>query len=306
MDPLTISAIASGLGSGISYLTGRANRKSQERQNQQDRQWELDMYNRQRGHALDDWNMQNAYNHPKQQLQRLREAGLNAQMMYGGGAQMTGSIVRSTSSQGSSKPAPQMRDDILPRGVADTFGAMNALWQGKQIQAQTDNLAVQNEVLKKEALLKAAQTWKTIAETDKSKQDYGQAARINDLIFKSMQQDIQLKDLDIQKRPYDIKNVEASTKKMEAETKRTLTENEVAQLMKEPNLRLALQELALKQAHTIREEEEIKIAMERLTNQQLDNAIKDIQLQMQKDGVNPGDPYYYRLMYQLWLKFLGL
>ena len=42
--------------------------------------------NRNRRWALQDRDYENAYNHPKQQMQRLREAGLNPNLVYGLGA----------------------------------------------------------------------------------------------------------------------------------------------------------------------------------------------------------------------------
>ena len=45
----------------------------------------MDMYNLQRSNNLDFWNMQNAYNHPKMQMARLKEAGLNPMLVYGHG-----------------------------------------------------------------------------------------------------------------------------------------------------------------------------------------------------------------------------
>ena len=42
--------------------------------------------NRNRRWALQDRDYENAYNHPKQQMQRLKEAGLNPNLVYGSGA----------------------------------------------------------------------------------------------------------------------------------------------------------------------------------------------------------------------------
>ena len=39
------------------------------------------------GKDMDMWNMQNAYNNPKQQIQRLKDAGLNPNLLYGQGVQ---------------------------------------------------------------------------------------------------------------------------------------------------------------------------------------------------------------------------
>lgn len=43
----------------------------------------LDAFNRERQSALDFWNMQNAYNTPKAQMERYKEAGLSPHLIYG-------------------------------------------------------------------------------------------------------------------------------------------------------------------------------------------------------------------------------
>ena len=50
------------------------------------RKWLEKQYSVQKADALAQWNRENAYNSPKQQMQRLREAGLNPNLVYGKGA----------------------------------------------------------------------------------------------------------------------------------------------------------------------------------------------------------------------------
>ena len=52
------------------------------------------MYDRQRADALADWNMQNQYNSPAEQMKRYKEAGLSPHLIYG--QTHTASPVRST------------------------------------------------------------------------------------------------------------------------------------------------------------------------------------------------------------------
>lgn len=60
-----LGAAATVVGSGINAF-------SQNRTNKKSRKFQEEM-----------WNKTNAYNHPKQQMQRLQEAGLNPNMVYG-------------------------------------------------------------------------------------------------------------------------------------------------------------------------------------------------------------------------------
>lgn len=73
-----VAAGASLLGQGVSaYSTGKMNKRAEK--------FSREMYSKQRADALSDWHMQNAYNDPSSQMQRMRDAGLNPNLMYGQG-----------------------------------------------------------------------------------------------------------------------------------------------------------------------------------------------------------------------------
>lgn len=74
------------IGAGGSLLSGILNNRSQRGAENRSRQWSEQMYQRQYDDNLRLWNMQNAYNDPKAQMERLRAAGLNPMLMYGKGA----------------------------------------------------------------------------------------------------------------------------------------------------------------------------------------------------------------------------
>lgn len=97
IDPVTI------LGVGAGLLSNGANMEAQKAANIMQLQFAEYMYDKQRRDALSDWNMQNAYNSPSAQMQRLAEAGLNPHLVYGKGADNVSTSVRS-SQQGSSSP----------------------------------------------------------------------------------------------------------------------------------------------------------------------------------------------------------
>lgn len=106
MDPFLIGALGSlgsaaigGIGSLIS--SGKANENAiymQRIQNNFNKQQATTSWNR----AVDMWNRQNIYNSPKEQMNRLLQANLNPNLMYG-----QGSVGNASSS-----PSPD-----TPRGV---------------------------------------------------------------------------------------------------------------------------------------------------------------------------------------------
>jgi hypothetical protein len=77
------------------------------------------------------WNMQNAYNTPKQQMQRYKEAGLNPNLIYN--QQNTAQPVRST-------------DYVAPQ-LPDFQGVLAKSAQIKMVDQQTKNAELQNDLI---------------------------------------------------------------------------------------------------------------------------------------------------------------
>ena len=109
MDPLTTAALISGAASiGSNMLTNAGSLR---------RQKHADKINR----AF--WDMQNKYNHPTQQMSRLKEAGLNPNLIYGQ------SVAGATGSAGSiapSKAAPYNISNPAVPAMAAYQTAVNA------------------------------------------------------------------------------------------------------------------------------------------------------------------------------------
>ena len=102
-----VSNIASNLINVRSQKNiNQQNIDAQKAANEQNRQW-----------ALQDWERTNAYNHPAQQMARLREAGLSVQMAMGKGAENTAAIIRGTEAKAARSEAPQI--DL--RGLGNAF-----------------------------------------------------------------------------------------------------------------------------------------------------------------------------------------
>lgn len=86
--------IASLIGSGVSALGGLFGQSQSYKNNSkllsQQNEYNLNMANLAYERDLDMWNRQNAYNSPKEQVQRLIDAGLNPNLMYGSGSAAAG------------------------------------------------------------------------------------------------------------------------------------------------------------------------------------------------------------------------
>lgn len=127
---LAAAGVAASIGS--SMVTNSGSKRSQRRANK---------------HNVNFWNMQNEYNNPTSQMQRLRDAGLNPNLIYG------------SSSSGAAGNAEKIAPSkASPYKMNDPGPAASNLPLTKQINATTDNLKTQNTVILQEKLLKANQT----------------------------------------------------------------------------------------------------------------------------------------------------
>ena len=94
------------------------------------------------------WNMQNAYNSPTAQMSRLRQAGLNPNLVYGSG--VTGNNAGS---------APQYEPIKVQRATMEPYrgwnlglsDAVSTYMAARQNKAQIENMEAQNKLIKEQA-----------------------------------------------------------------------------------------------------------------------------------------------------------
>ena len=188
-------------GPVVEGWTSMYNRDLQSKQNKEDRDYQEMTTLRQRQWDLDDWARNNAYNSPEQQMNRLRQAGLNPHLVYGKGADNTANMVRGGATQG-----PQKQE--APHIDFKATSALMAYQQMKQSQAVTDNLAQQNALIAADTSLRQTQeeqvrsqkagqdliNIKYGVENDILKFDYGQKLQLGDLEISSKKLEVGLKE----------------------------------------------------------------------------------------------------------------
>lgn len=120
-----------GIISGIGQLAGNYfGYKGQKEANKTN----IQLAEQARQHDISMWNAQNAYNTPAMQMQRMKEAGLNPNLVYGSGAGQT------TASPPPKAPVPQV-DNELASLAQMSITPMISLYQDWQVKkAQIDNL----------------------------------------------------------------------------------------------------------------------------------------------------------------------
>lgn len=238
MDPATMAVVApAAIGATGGFLGQAMANRRRKKELESMQAYNTTMYERQRADATDDWMRQNAYNSPHQQMQRLREAGLNPHLIYGKGADNTAQAMRASSSSNPSSPP-----DIKSGLTAAMEGAQSAvaLASGARMnKAQIDNLYAQRAATD-------AMTAATLQKTARDKFDLEQASRAKDIVFEQLVRNYQ----------NSIKqgaNVDADTDLKKASTDRTkqLTPLEVAKTAQEiANLKVT-QELTKTQVEKV-------------------------------------------------------
>lgn len=122
-----LGGIISGIGSLAGNYFGYKGQKEANKTN-------LKLAEQARQHDIAMWNAQNAYNTPAMQMQRMKEAGLNPNLVYGSGAGQT------TASAPPKAPVPQV-DNELASLAQMSLTPMISLYQDWQVKkAQIDNL----------------------------------------------------------------------------------------------------------------------------------------------------------------------
>lgn len=242
-------------------------------QNNKARKFAREMYDIQRKDALADWQMQNEYNSPGQQMARLTAAGLNANLVYGNGT------VANNSS------APRSSDfkqpDINPIRF-DTGSIVNQYYDVKMRQAQTDNLEAQNRVIEQDAALRAAQTAavtagisKTGIDTETSSFNLDQAKRLADT---------------------SVATAEANLRKINVDTDYTLSQNERATALAQNTISQGAEAILRSRSDRATSEVQRRQLEDQIQGIRKDNTLKDLDITLRRMGINPNDPMYARIL----------
>lgn len=262
--------IATNVGSSL------FNAHSQHVANATNRAWDMYWYNRQRKDSLADFNMQNEYNSPARQMERLKAANLNPHLVYGNGADAgMGAPVRSSNVSNTPSKPP----------VFDGGNAISSYYDTEVKKAQIDNLKAQNTVAIQDALLRASQVIATNASTDSTRANTA-----------TSQFDLGLKQ---ELKETSVEAAKASVQKMQAETTSTLDENERRAAMQAPTMLKAIEEILTMRAQRANTQMEREAILGRIDNLRKDATLKELDINLKKLGIQPNDALWQRILAQL-------
>ena len=155
------SGLLGGLGSGaLGAISSIFSNRAQKKENERNRQFTEYMYDKQYDNSIKVWNMEKDYDKPINQIARMKEAGLNPDLMYNGaGVSPTPNLKAAVAGSASSAGLPGYG------GIAESFN------QGRLIDAQIRNIDADTEKKKSETVGQGYQN--DILKTDSVfRQDY--------------------------------------------------------------------------------------------------------------------------------------
>lgn len=240
----------------LSTAQGVFNANSTKQTNKQAQEFALKMYEMQKQDNYNQWQMQNQYNDPRAQMQRLQQAGLNPNLIYDKGATSMAQPIPTASPQSLSPNAPQFQGD----GLMSYFNA-------QQAQVSIDNLRKQGDLLVQQAANAAANT----AETTRGTKQATELAKVSaDTAWAN------LRNIETQ-----TQSVIASNERADKTTKAQLEE-----------VQERITSMRLQQANTKAQKDQI---LAQTKHMQQSNAMQKIDLELKKIGINPTDPQWQRV-----------
>jgi ribosomal protein L25 (general stress protein Ctc) len=263
--PLPAAAVPILIDAAAQVGSTAFNAISQAGMNRKTRKWNEKMYGVQRRDALADFTMQNDYNSPTSQMERLREAGLNPNLVYGRGADNTSQAVRSTDTKSWNPSAPKAE---LSGGLMQSMDVVIK-------QAQVDNLKAQNTVLLQDALLKKTQTENISGQTAKTAFELDVSQSLREISAEMKRGEL---------------------RKINADIDYTLDENERKTAQNTSSLKQAAEQILTMRAQRSKVPSEIAHIKSQIDLLQTDKRLKELDIELRKEGVQPTDNFFLRLL----------
>lgn len=243
--------------------------------NKKNRKYADEVYAKQRRDALSDWTMQNEYNSPEQQMKRFKMAGLNPNLIYGRGSSGDAGVVRS-----SQQPAVEFKQP--------SFGNSNPLdayFNAQMKQAQIDNLRTQNTVAVQEQMLKAAQVASINIATDRNKLQLANDPKNIELSnsLKQISGDVGINQISQMMNKYTLDQQQI----------------DIVNRSKESTIQKAAEELLNMESTRATQQAQRDLIQQQIENLRKDATIKQLDIDLKRLGVQPGDELWQRILARL-------
>lgn len=271
---------AAGIGAAASLWSGQKNRDAAKKANAEERAWNEKMFDKQNQRDIDFWKMQNAYNDPSAQMNRLGDAGLNPHLMYGSGSNAASGNASpiATHSAPSYTPRVQNYNEISQVGNL----AANSLNLIYDIQQKKANIALTDAQAKATLANSANREFMNRFNTPEYEEAMKQALPRN-----------AMSDMSYKQGSLDIQNLDRMTKEATTQTAR-----EMAGLFEngERGANLFIQKYT----------QDLKNAVLLNDGMRYQNELKKLELDLNRKGIQKNDPIYMRIIGRILTDILGV
>lgn len=274
--PIDAGTSSAGVGFGLDMAKFSFQQAANAQANKKNREWQEEMYNKQRRDSLADWNMQNEYNSPGAQMARLKAAGLNPNLVYGNGATATATSLPRQSDTGNYEHRASGMDISNP---------MLTFYDAQIKQAQISNMDAQKVLLDEQARHEAIKALNTLSNTRKTDADTQTVNELRQSYLDALRADIQKKQQDI----YVQGNQEARNQELHpgALKQQQKTTEKIAS------------DIAAQRIQNAKTQNEILHIKRQMLNMQRDGMLKDIEIDVRSRGGNPNDAYWEKKLQEV-------
>lgn len=268
--PLPAAAIPALISGGSSIVGSAVDSIFQGGQNRKSRKFALNMYDKQYKDSIDFWNMQNEYNDPQNQMKRLRDAGLNPNLVYGQGTTAnTAGPLKTPDTMGAQFRAPQMG-----QGIAS---AVSRYFDTEIKQAQIDNI-------KADTTTKFEQAALTEANRKRSEFDLGFESDLAD---------------------YSAEYRRESVRKLKQDMDLALNEDVRRSMKNDQDIRESV--VRIMNMHVTRSKDKMEAQRIRAATQDIwkNVELKKLDIELRQMGINPNHPMWAQIAGRFALDLLG-
>ncbi len=215
-------------------------------------------------------------------MARYKEAGLNPHLIYGQGNSGNASTIQNPSAAKAEaiktqdvKPYSQAQVQSVTKGM-DAFGDTQRF---KNLQAQTDNLKAQENVIEQDALLKAQQTAQTALSVTHGKLNYGVAKELRET-------SVDAAKINLEQQKQNIRKTDQGMDHTGLKMQRDKLENQIQQDMRNPRVQQAYAN--------------VQSTLSNTRGQNLSSELKQEQLKLRKLGLQDSDAIIWRALVKNW------
>jgi len=236
-DPSITVAALNAASQGINAVSTGTMHRANRRQAEKMFQWEVDT-------ARENWRRQNEYNSPQQQMQRLKEAGLNPNLVYGNGAVAQGGSISTPSASVPQGQAPQF----------DLGGIVSGYLDAEAKKIQIDNAKEVQKNLATERMLKQANIDKINQSIISDVWDLDRKKGLAPYQLTALRTSIDQQLANIQNTNARTRLTESQIPQVHAQT-RAIIDNNARQAKMQPyNIRKIVQDTAMQLQNTLQKE----------------------------------------------------